>query len=307
MKAPVTIVAHEKRKGYLRAAFAAVALVGGCFGVAGHLAPSEGGYAFKPVATHSRPAGQKPAAGNHSVHATLPVVPQAPTSSVDSFVISVFGDVAMRSSPDLNPLWQSWGDARSLQERLMERPDVAKKYNDYLALFDGFRGEPLRVMASHVNTLVEDTIAYSAKLYGESDDHWAAPAETVLHGKGDCKDQTGLQYAILRHLGVPEKRLMIAIVSIVGSHDDYDHAFLLLNVAPADKAPHFVILNDVKPVIDADNALVRKTWVVRKSNGTLVRADVVPYYLMNQGASWQIQPSSASGPRPGRKGAPGVS
>ena len=151
------------------------------------------------------------------------------------------------------------------------------------------------------------TIAYSAKLYGESDDHWAAPAETVLHGKGDCKDQTGLQYAILRHLGVPEKRLMIAIVSIVGSHDDYDHAFLLLNVAPADKAPHFVILNDVKPVIDADNALVRKTWVVRKSNGTLVRADVVPYYLMNQGASWQIQPSSASGPRPGRKGAPGVS
>ena len=166
-------------------------------------------------------------------------------------VIRVFNGVAQQISPKDDLGWESWGDMVSLQDKFMRKPDVAKKYNDYIAQFDRFRGEPLTAMAVDVNRLMQNTVTYSDTLYDKDDTHWAAPAETVWHGAGDCKDQAILQYYIMRHLGVSEKRLMIASVSAVGSTNSVDHSVLILNIEPKGYKPDYLVMNDSGPVLDA--------------------------------------------------------
>ncbi len=161
----------------------------------------------------------------------------------------------------------------------------APGYNSFLAQFNGFRGQTLGEMATNVNALVEREIKYNDTLYGQADTYWATPIETVMNKAGDCKDQTALQYFILRHLGVPENRLFIADVNAEGSATaGPDHSILLLNVAAPGALPKFVVLNDAPPVLPADNAVIGKTWEVEPGN---IKADFVFYGARNQTGFWQ--------------------
>jgi len=83
---------------------------------------------------------------------------------------------------------QNWGKELSKFEAL---PTMAK----------------IHAVNNYVNSVpyVEDKVNY-----GKSD-YWATPAEFFARG-GDCEDYAIAKYAALRHLGVPESNMRLAIV-----------------------------------------------------------------------------------------------
>ncbi len=274
-------------KGYLGAAFAAAVLTGAGVGIDVYfIRPDHPGPAPSPV----EPLPVKPAPPRPAPPKPLPVKPPDGNDfyikSAGPRIINVFNSVATQASPRKDPYWSTWHDVWLDQADIMRQKKVAVKYNSFLGRFDHFRNEPLKKMAAHVNALVEKNVSYSDTFYG-SDDPLVPPAETVFHGKGDCQDQSALQYAILRHLGVPASRLFIANVNAEGSRKAPDHVILLLNVAPIHQKPEFVILNDSPPVIPADNLRVQKTWNTQNQDGKWVKCDFVLYDIRNEKGFWR--------------------
>ncbi len=209
-----------RMKGYLCAAFASVALVcGGC--------------STAPVTPAPRPQ-------NISSSAQYPDLPET---------VTAFGEVAYRAASLQNNDWQA---IAARQKAGMSNVKNARKYDVFLDGFNIYAQEPLKKMAQDVNAGVVKYIAYNDNLYGKASGfYWAAPVQTVLSKAGDCKDYATLQYAILRHLGVPENRLMVTLVSASGSSKQPDHVVLLLNVAPKGAAQNFIVLNDGGAVVEA--------------------------------------------------------
>ncbi|MBU6475105.1 MAG: transglutaminase-like cysteine peptidase [Alphaproteobacteria bacterium] len=215
---------RRRAQGCLCAAFAAAAACGGC-------------------GTMQTPAG----GDMHNRDPITLAAPARPQPMPDA--IRVFGMVARRFGAGGGADWRAM---LQRQETGMRNPGNAKKYAAFLDGFNGYAGEPLIKMARDVNAAVLKAVTYNDKLYGaDSGFYWAAPVQTVVAKAGDCKDYATLQYAVLRHLGVPENRLAVALVSASDSRVSPDHVVLLLNTAKAGAAQDFVVLNDGGSVADA--------------------------------------------------------
>ncbi|MBU6475106.1 MAG: hypothetical protein KGQ70_03995 [Alphaproteobacteria bacterium] len=223
--------ARPKRgvKGYLCAAFAAATVA---------VPAILGGDSHVPA---------PPAGGNlrdlDPLTLTIPVQqPDLPAA------ITAFGAVASRGKA---AGYVNWEAMLRRQKAAMQNPQTAKKYAAFLDSFDAYADEPLKRMARDVNARVLGRIAYKFRLHPDPDVYWAAPAQTVLAGAGECKAYAVLQYSIMRHLGVPEGRLAMAFVNASGSDKGTSHIVLLLNVAKAGAAQDFIVINDGGPVVDA--------------------------------------------------------
>jgi len=253
---------RRKVRGYLCAAFAAAVLLTGCSPVLHHSNPAPGTSTSAPAAQHVSAPGAEPG------------------------IITVFNNTGKRTAESNDPYASNWAMMLQDQSAWSKMPKYDSGYQTFLAQFNQFRGEALGQMATGVNAIVEKEITYNDTLYGQADDYWATPIETVLNRAGDCKDQTILQYFILRNLGVPDNRLFVADVNAEGKSNAPDHSILLLNAAPRGALPQFVVLNDAPPVLPADNAVIGKKWQVQV-NGKWTRADFVFYGARNQSGFWE--------------------
>jgi predicted transglutaminase-like cysteine proteinase len=145
-----------------------------------------------------------------------------------------------------NPFAAKWDGMLARQAEAAQAP----YYRRFRREFNELRGEPLKKLARDLNDAVLDRVfyMYDQMNYGQSD-YWASPAETAWRGSGDCEDYAILQYGLLRHLGVPESRLFVALVNSHNENLPYlDHAVLLLDVARAGETPRFMVLNNGGPV-----------------------------------------------------------
>ncbi len=230
-------------KGTLCAAFAAAIVCSGYStpNAFAHLTPHD---MEVPVATQSAPQGL---AWNQDALTLI----KSREKSYAWYSIHAFGAVA-------NPYYQdytNWDDMIDHQKAEMRDPAKVQAYRTFLDAFNVYAHEPLPQMAKDVNGAVRKNISYylgfKSKKFPDPAYYWAPPIQTVLAGKGDCKAYVILQYAVMRHLGVPEDRLAIAFVNSSGMHDNTDHAVLIVNVAPAGKAQDFLVMNDSGPVLDA--------------------------------------------------------
>ncbi len=199
-------------------------------------------------------------------------------------IVQVFNASASQSDPSNNPFGGQWNAMLQHESHYMAIAKDAQAYKNYLAQYNNLKGESLDQMAVDVNNTVENQTTYTSDpaLYHAAD-YWAAPIETSMYNRGDCEDYAILQFYILRHLGVPEDRLFVAVVNAEGDTSAPDHAILLLNDAPAGQPEHFIVLNDGGPVVNAADF---------NHAGIVPETPDGPYILfeaMNNAAYWQVQ------------------
>jgi predicted transglutaminase-like cysteine proteinase len=216
--------------------------------------------------------------------------------------LTAFGDTAKKKSPYLNP--SQWAEAVRKQRALAEDPAYAKGYDAFLAKVESFRGQSFGQMAQGVNALVNDMITYQLdpETYN-TDEYWAAAAETVRNRVGDCEDFATLQYFALRHLGVPDSRLFLAMVDSTSDGQDVpDHVVLLFNKADKGQKPDLVVLNNGGDIASTD---------AYAKGGLPGWKDPYTFYLaMNQNGYWEVKSidefSSGAGKAPTAKKSPGL-
>ncbi len=237
--------AHMKKrlKGTLCAAFAAAGFA--CDGCSTMNAFAHG------VPNRDAPAVTRPAPQGLSRNQDALTLIKSRQKSFAPRSIHAFGAVATPRYVN----YTNWDDMLQHQKREMQDPAKVQTYRTFLDGFNVYAHEPLRQMAQDVNGKVLKNISYysgfHSKKFPDTGNYWAPPIQTILAKKGDCKAYAILQYAIMRHLGVPENRLAVAIVNSSGRSDVTNHAFLMLNVAPAGKPQDFLVMNDNGPVLDA--------------------------------------------------------
>lgn len=115
-----------------------------------------------------------------------------------------------RMSSNLKP-FTKW---TQMFERFQASMTTAQGQKEVSALrneLEPLKGQPLRIMAERVNTMMNE-VPYieDTKNWGQSD-YWETPVEFLSRG-GDCEDFAIAKYTSLRALGVPEERLRVAIV-----------------------------------------------------------------------------------------------
>jgi len=213
-------------------------------------------------------------------------------------LIQAFGQSAAKTPASEDPELGNWLAMLEHQKEALKDPAKAGAYNKYLAKFDIYKDWSLYLKAFAVNHAVLTDIEYTLDkdLYHE-DDYWAAPAETIMNGKGDCEDFAILQKEVLLHLGVPEEKMFIALVNRSGAKQP-DHAVLLLNCADDGQPPFYYVLNDIRPVVVADNASISKIWQTPDGK----KADYVLIDARNNDGFWttgaQYEASGVPPPKP---------
>jgi predicted transglutaminase-like cysteine proteinase len=208
--------------------------------------------------------------------------PYGATPLADTF--NAFNDAAVQRDAYANIKYDDWATMLQNQQRWSGDAKYVGDYRHFLAEVREFRGEPLGALAQDVNDAVMAAIEYEkdADTYGRAD-YWATPIETAMNGVGDCEDTAILQYFILRKLGVPEDRLLLAMVgtSPNARTAGVDHAVLLLNTARAGEEPRFLVLNNGAP-LDTSQAYAEEgvgNW----------ENPYVLYSAMNRHGYWETQ------------------
>jgi predicted transglutaminase-like cysteine proteinase len=177
-------------------------------------------------------------------------------------IIKVFGQSAAKAPRASDPQLANWEAMLQRQKEGLADTAKAEAYAKYLARFNGFKDWSLHAKAFAVNHTVVHEVAYTPdpEQYNEAD-YWASPIETALNKKGDCEDFALLQHAILRHLGVPENKMFIVLVNQSGKADvGPNHAVVMIDMAEEGQSPEYYILNDIRPLLIADNAAIEKIW-----------------------------------------------
>ena len=100
----------------------------------------------------------------------------------------------------------------------------ASRLSAYAERFEKLRGRPLAEKCAAVNAAVNKDIAFVWDQWNYGiEERFAAPAETLREGRGDCEDYAIMKYFLLRHLDVPADNLLLAVVDI----PDGQHMVLL--------------------------------------------------------------------------------
>jgi predicted transglutaminase-like cysteine proteinase len=281
----------------LGVAFAAVVVAGGggAYAAQQHSNPPP-----NPGHSHHSNSSQSRSHQKNSSKKNISQNQSNPSSAPGPGIIQVFGVTATRAPLSDSPYASHWDAMLVRQQYYLKNSQNARQYSSFLAQFDQYRGEPLMQMATNVNALVQKEITYTDDtnctipdtdaikcntIDNGADYFWRSPVETALYGKGNCLNQATLQYFIMRYLGVPADRLFIADVNAYGQQTaGPDHTILLLNIVSAGEPLKLVIMNDVTPVIPANDALVERTWLNGSRGGS--KSDYVLYDAFNEANSW---------------------
>lgn len=122
---------------------------------------------------------------------------------------------------------------------------LSRADNSVWSSLSRYKGQELTTIVEAVNSYVNRTrYIEDSSNWGRSD-YWATPAEFISRG-GDCEDFAIAKYAALKHLGVPESRMRLAIVQ--DTIKNIPHAVLIVYT---DGGP-VVLDNQVKSVMKAD-------------------------------------------------------
>ena len=147
------------------------------------------------------------------------ITPQSPRMHYPE----LFGYHEIRSN-NIQPFTKWTGMLTRFSEELTtdENTPVVKDWKNEL---DKLKDKPLSEQIRAVNNYVNQ-VRYVSDIdnYGKSD-YWATPIQFFKRG-GDCEDYAIAKYASLRALGVPNKRLRIAIVEDEVEH--LAHAILVV-------------------------------------------------------------------------------
>jgi len=108
-----------------------------------------------------------------------------------------------------------WADCLVRQRGLMLNKETRRALSAYAERFEKLRGRPLGEKCAAVNAAVNKDIAFvwDQWNYGR-EERFAAPADTLREGRGDCEDYAIMKYFLLRHLDVPADNLLLAVVDI---------------------------------------------------------------------------------------------
>jgi predicted transglutaminase-like cysteine proteinase len=128
------------------------------------------------------------------------------------------------------PITDSWTAA---QDKAILDPQKDAAWKNWLASLEDLRGKPLTFQAVEVNRRVNALMTYAEdRVIYNSDDYWAAPAESLHHKKGDCEDFAILTYESLRHLGVPDERCGVMLFKTKNAQGEPSgHAATLVDVS----------------------------------------------------------------------------
>jgi predicted transglutaminase-like cysteine proteinase len=165
-----------------------------------------------------------------------------------------------------NPEWGyqgHWDDMVARQNRLA--PVCRSSWTLHLDKFDGVRAASLLEKAEAVNDAVNGMISYDYQELNSGDETWYSPVETMLRGKGVCRDYATLKYGTLLALGVGSDRMYVACVTTPRGY----HAVLAVNVS--DSGQHYMVL---------DNAIQDGVYNARDS-------DYKIYNAINETGSFQ--------------------
>lgn len=172
----------------------------------------------------------------------------------------IFGSDGERHA-DMQAFTKWWGMFEAF-ETALKTPQGQDLVNTWKADLVKYKNLPVLEMAKAINKEM------NAKPYIEDvdnwnrSDYWANPVEFNQRG-GDCEDFAIAKYIALRSLGVPERKLRLAIV-----HDmqrDMPHAVLIV----LEKGQSYVLDNQMKTVRD-----------------TSTTSRYFPIYSINQQAWW---------------------
>lgn len=191
-----------------------------------------------------------------NAHEIDPAWDSAPPAALDrmstgSVSTGVFGSVAFPFKPDARAQWQRMQPAL---DRL-SREDCAGSttcetrmgmlQETVAATTDALITKKIEAINLAVNKLIRyDT---DANVYSTLD-HWAAPAETLTTGRGDCEDYALLKLAALRSAGLPAESL--ALVVVRDAKRNFFHA--VLAVSTTSKT---YILDNLRDTVLPDSAL----------------------------------------------------
>jgi len=121
-----------------------------------------------------------------------------------------------------------WADCLVRQRGLMLNKETRRALSAYAERFEKLRGRPLAEKCAAVNAAVNKDIAFVWDQWNYGiEERFAAPAETLREGRGDCEDYAIMKYFLLRHLDVPADNLLLAVVDI----PDGQHMVLLAGEA----------------------------------------------------------------------------
>lgn len=146
---------------------------------------------------------------------------------------------------DPKPIAGERGKWMTRQDSVLAMADsVRVKFDGWVNSFNSLKGASLLEKAQQVQKRVNRHLWYvSDSAQYPRDEYWASPVQTFLSRKGDCEDYAILKFHILKHLGVPESRLYIAIVSSTGK-GDVDHATLVIDTSAANDFTNCLLLNN---------------------------------------------------------------
>lgn len=181
--------------------------------------------------------------------------PQPPSTSQ---VLYAFNQQSQGEPWSRNEFIGRWETMLQRQQSLMQNPADAAAYRQYLSQFDALRDKSLMDQANAVNTTVNLQIKYTndpnaCTQDGCGEDYWKSGVESMQSMKGDCEDYAIQKYFILQYLGVPEDRMVIALVD-AGKEGHIDHAVLLLNISgDTTKKSDYIILDgfDNEAIVDS--------------------------------------------------------
>ena len=148
--------------------------------------------------------------------------------------------------------YTEWRACMSRHVAEMKDPATAKLVNDWMADLTSYCGgnappqnPSLAALAALVDRYADEYITYTpdSELYKKGE-YFATPAETIRNKKGDCEDYAILKYYAMRHLGVPEEKLHLMLVSTI-KDKPLDHGVLAVDTETRPgRAPSFRVLSN---------------------------------------------------------------
>lgn len=188
----------------------------------------------------------------------------------------LFGMAEFRSdSHAALPKWRQLLRAAAMEEPVLQAcarrpracPDAAT--TAWMALLHDLDDAPPAEQIRAVNSFVNRSpYREDGRNYGRRD-HWATPLEFMRHS-GDCEDYAITKYYSLRHLGFAADQLRLVVVR--DKVREMAHAVLA------------VYLGDEVLILDNLTDAIMPEWRI---------AHYVPYYSVNEIASWAHMPRNA--------------
>lgn len=171
------------------------------------------------------------------------------------------------------------------QDSFLDDDSNSVHYQTWLSKLDGAEDLPLLRQMQIVDSLVNKTVTWTSDsiTHCGAKEYWAAGAETVLTGKGDCDDYAIAKFYALQYLDVPESRFSIMVVSTDSAAKDFNHAVLAVDTSANNNWVNCLVLDNI----------------TANSRKTFGQTGYAPFYMVNPGEIRSCSVKKIRHPAPG--------